>query len=197
MKGTGAGGWVRSSKINNHNRKQSTRLVRKNREDAMRCFHVSVHAIPGSRALPTLRHLRLPPLLMLTSLIPEHPASAATLQAAMTAAHTGQLHRVLHPPKHFQSTSYQHGKTVTKQVTVECQWQVNYQTTEPEHDHGVPRAVTARCTYGPQQVASSKPHLSKATRSYMANIQRCCIHGKLQLRNRLLWCQNVVLIQVF
>lgn len=31
----------------------------------------------------------------------------------------------------------------------------------------------------------------------MAEIQQCCIHGKLQLRNRPLWCQNVVLIQVF
>lgn len=59
------------------------------------------------------------------------------------------------------------------------------------------RAVRATYTYGPLQAASSKPHLSDTIKSYTEKIQWCCIHGKLQLRNRLLWWQKVVLIQVF
>lgn len=124
---------------------------------------------------------------------PSTQPSAGTLRAALTATHTGQFPRVFKPPEHFRATSHHR----RKEVTVGCQWQVSYQATEPVHDRRAPRTVTARCTHGPQQVASSKPHLSKATRSYMAKIQQCSIHGKLQLRNRLLWCQNVVLIQVF
>lgn len=158
---------------------------------------VSVHVNPGTRALPILQHLHLPPPLMFMSLTPEHPAKRSDPAGSTDCSSYWAIPRVLKPPKRFQSASYHHRKTVTKQVTVGCQWQVNYQTTEPAHDCGSPRAVTARCGRGPWQVASSKPHLSKATRSYMAKIQWCCIHGKLQLRNRPLCCQNVVSIQVF
>lgn len=45
------------------------------------------------------------------------------------------------------------------------------------------------------QVVCSRPPLSP--RSSAAKSQQGCIHGKLLLRTRPLWCQNVVLIQVF
>lgn len=107
------------------------------------------------------------------------------------AAHTGQFPWVLKSPRCFWSTSYCHRKTSTTHITgVSGKWNAS---TQPQDAKGRTSPVCSWPTASWVQQASSV----RGNQNYTAEIQRCCIHGKLQLRTRPLWCQNAVLIQVF
>lgn len=130
------------------------------------------------------------------SLIPQHPAkqwSSSQHDLQLTLGNSPETQNPLNTLHLLPSTA-----GIQEQSRLLCM-SVTSDATDPWAStwSQVLRAVRATYTYGPQQAASSKPHLSDTIKSYTEKIQWCCIHGKLQLRNRLLWWQKVVLIQVF